>query len=54
MDVQLSNSDGVKLPTIENYSGPVESKTSNPINTLLRYIVDPSNLINKYALLKIS
>ncbi|EXB39261.1 hypothetical protein L484_024956 [Morus notabilis] len=46
MDVQLSNSDGVKLPTIENYSGPVESKTTNPINTLLRYIADPSNLIN--------
>ena len=54
MDVQQSNGEGAKLPTIENSSGPVESKTANPIDTLLSYVADSDGLIDRYIFLKIS
>lgn len=54
MDVQLSNGEEAKLPTIENSSGPVESKTTNPIDTLLSYVADSDGLIDRYIFLKMS
>ena len=54
IDVQPSNAGGEKLPTTQNSSGPVEPTSSNLVDTLLSYVADYENLINKYVLLETS